>query len=413
MLKSVIRKFLGDKSGNIGLVFAISAIPLLGAASIGIDTFRQQDAQARLQAALDAGALAGASTVNANEQTIRTVIQDFARANGIDELINPATGLDIKFNTNGSIRVTAKGEIATTLGSLLGVDNLRVYASTEVVAGRTGAEVSLVVDTTGSMNSDGKIQALRDAASDFVRIIDNTNANTADGMIRVSLVPYAKYVNVGTGNKGAGWMDPVNESGGNVWRGCVGSREYPNNIIDGSYGDGIPPIMNETCAQPIEPLTADSTRLLNRIADLTGSGLTYIPGGLAWGWRTLSAIPPFSEGASATEAEQKNIRKYIVLMTDGDNTVRKLPGSPEHTKGGTGSVSQAADKLTLELCDRIKDQDITIFSIAFKVSGGNTRNMLAKCASSGDNYYDADDPVQLSAAFNAIGAKVAAVRLSK
>lgn len=39
--------------------------------------------------------------------------------------------------------------------------------------------------------------------------------------------------------------------------------------------------------------------------------------------------------------------------------------------------------------------------------------MLSNCASSGDNYYDADDPAQLSAAFNAIGAKVAAVRLSR
>jgi CO/xanthine dehydrogenase FAD-binding subunit len=39
--------------------------------------------------------------------------------------------------------------------------------------------------------------------------------------------------------------------------------------------------------------------------------------------------------------------------------------------------------------------------------------MLRNCATSADNYYDADDPAQLSAAFNAIGAKVAAVRLSR
>ncbi len=413
MLKSVIRRFLGDRQGNIGVAVAISAIPLLGAASLGLDTFRQLDAQARLQAALDAGALAGASTANANEQKIRKVIHDFASANGIGELINPATGLDIKFNTNGSIRVSAQGEIPTTLGSLLGIPSLSVQAATEVMAGRSGAEVSLVVDTTGSMNSDGKMQALRTAAAEFVSIISHANGNNAEGVIRVSLVPYAQYVNVGTGNKGAGWMDPVNESGGNVWSGCVGSREYPGNITDGGYGDGIPPIMNEYCAQPIEPLTADTDRLLNRIAGLTGSGLTYIPAGLVWGWRTLSAIPPFSEGVSGTEADEKGIRKYIVLMTDGDNTVRKLPGDHKHTRNGSGNVSQTADKLTLELCERIKGDGVTIFSIAFKVSGGNTRNMLARCASNPDNYYDADDPAQLSAAFHAIGTKVAAVRLSK
>jgi hypothetical protein len=39
--------------------------------------------------------------------------------------------------------------------------------------------------------------------------------------------------------------------------------------------------------------------------------------------------------------------------------------------------------------------------------------VLSNCASSSENYYDADDPAQLSAAFNAIGAKAAAVRLSR
>ncbi len=391
---------------------ALAAVPLFGAAGIALDTYRHMQAQARLQAALDAGALAGAATVNASEESIRQVIKEFALANGMDEVIDIDKGLKITFRSSGAIHVRADGAVNTTLGNVLGISKLNISAETEVMAGRSGAEVALVLDTTGSMNSGGKIQALRDAASDFVKIIDNTNANSAEGMIRVSLVPYARYVNVGTANKGASWMDPVNESGGNVWRGCVGSREYPNNTIDGSYSDGIPPIMNETCAQPVEPLTADSAKLLNRIGGLTGNGMTYIPGGLAWGWRTLSAVPPFSEGASATEADQKHIRKYVVLMTDGDNTVRKLPGSPEHTSGG-GNVTQAADKLTLELCDQIKAEQITIFSIAFKVSSTKTRNMLRNCATSADNYYDADDPAQLSAAFNAIGAKVAAVRLSR
>jgi len=413
MFANSVAEFLRNGAGNATLIVALAAVPLFGAAGIAIDMFRHQQAQARLQAALDAGALAGAATVNATNETIEQVIRRFADANGMGDLIDSGTGLKVTFRTNGAIHVRAEGKIQTTLGNVLGISNLNISAETEVMAGRAGAEVALVLDTTGSMNNDGKIQALKTAASDFMRIIENTNANTAEGMIRVSLVPYAKYVNVGTANKFASWMEPVNESGGDVWRGCVGSREYPNNIIDGSYADRIPPIMNEYCAQPVEPLTADTAKLRGRIGSLTGSGLTYIPGGLAWGWRTLSAISPFSEGVSATEADQKSIRKYIVLMTDGDNTVRKLPGSPEHTNSGPGNIRQTADSLTLDLCDRIKAEAITIFSIAFQVSNGNTRNMLRNCASAASNYYDADDPAQLSAAFNAIGAKVATVRLSR
>lgn len=397
----------------MGLIAALAAVPMFGAAGIAIDTYRQMHAQSRLQAALDAGALAGASTINTTNEGIDRIIRQFAESNGIGDLIDANTGLKVTFLPNGAIHVRAVGTIPTTLGNLLGISKLNISAESEVMAGRTGAEVALVVDTTGSMNTEGKMQALRTAASNFVKIIDNTNGNHDESMIRVSLVPYARYVNVGTSNRDAAWMDPVNESGGNVWHGCVGSREYPYNISDTSYGDGVPPIMNEACAQPIEPLTADAARLLDRIGGLTGQGLTYIPGGLVWGWRTLTSKAPFSEGASATEADEKNIRKYIVLMTDGDNTVQKFAGSPEHKRLGNGNSAPAADKLTLELCNRIKSDSVTIFSIAFKVTSNATRKMLSDCASSGHNYYDASDPAQLSAAFNAIGAQVAAVRLSR
>ena len=413
MLTKSILAFLRNRAGNATLIVALSAVPLFGAAGIAIDTYRHMQAQAHLQAALDAGALAGASTINATNEGIEQVIREFASANGIDEVIDPEKDLVVTFRSSGAIHVRAEGAVNTTLGNVLGISSLRIWAETEVMAGRTGAEVALVVDTTGSMNSGGKIEALRNAARDFVNIISETNDNTGGDTINVSIVPYAQYVNVGTQYKGAAWMDPVNESGGNVWRGCVGSREYPNNITDNSYGDGVPPIMNINCAQPVEPLTSDKAKLIGRIAGLTGNGMTYIPAGLVWGWRSLSAIPPFDQGVGPTEADTKGIRKYVVLMTDGDNTVRKLPGSPHHTSSGPGNISQTADNLTLELCDRIKAEAITIFSIAFQVSSGSTRNMLRKCATNSQNYYDADDPAQLSAAFNAIGAKVAAVRLSR
>ena len=39
----------------------------------------------------------------------------------------------------------------------------------------------------------------------------------------------------------------------------------------------------------------------------------------AWGWRVLSPTPPFTEG-EPFNAARDNVRKVIVLMSDGENT---------------------------------------------------------------------------------------------
>lgn len=414
MPTTAVRRMLKCMRGNATLITALCAIPLFGVAGIAIDTFRHQQAQAQLQAALDAGALAGAATVNASEQDIRQIIEQFADTNGINDIIGSKPVLTITFNDNGSIRVRAEGKIRTTLGNVLGVDRMNIAAETEVMAGKGGAEVALVVDTTGSMGQGGKMAALKDAAKTFIDIVEYTNKQGYE-RIFVSIVPYAARVNVGKNNRQASWLGTVDSSGGKVWEGCVGFRDAPNDIRDSSYGDRIPPVYrrsqsNYICPEAIEPLTANPQKLRQKVNSLYPGGHTYIPGGLIWGWRTLSSMEPFSEGADPTEAEQKRIRKYIVVMTDGVNTMRKRYGDADLEVSGNPSVANAR---TLDVCENVKADGIDIFSIAFQVNDSTTQNMLRNCASDPSNYYDASDPAQLSAAFRSIGSKVASVRLSK
>jgi hypothetical protein len=101
-----------------------------------------------------------------------------------------------------------------------------------------------------------------------------------------------------------------------VWRGCAGSREYPWNVRDGNVSYSIPGVTNASCPNEITPLTSNKARLASEIARLNTSGNTYLPAGLIWGWRTLSAELPYAEGVTDAVAAQNNISKHLILMTD-------------------------------------------------------------------------------------------------
>jgi hypothetical protein len=65
--------------------------------------------------------------------------------------------------------------------------------------------VALVLDNTGSMDRNGKMGAMKTAATDM--ITDLSSYNKKDGDVYISIVPFAKDVNVGTANPDAAWIN--------------------------------------------------------------------------------------------------------------------------------------------------------------------------------------------------------------
>jgi Flp pilus assembly protein TadG len=193
------------------------------------------------------------------------------------------------------------------------------------------------------------------------------------------------------------------------WNGCAGSRNYPLNTLDGSYGTRIPGIMNITCGTEILDLTTNSTLVKTRIQALTPNGETYIPGGLIWAWRMLSPQAPLSNAATRTSAEP--VRKFLILMTDGLNT--KSPNYPTHN-GSNGAIS---NQLVKEICKNISKDTanaITIYSVAFDVSDVPTKDLLKTCAlDTGGQFFDAKNAADFLAAFSKIGMNIGELRLTK
>jgi Flp pilus assembly protein TadG len=192
------------------------------------------------------------------------------------------------------------------------------------------------------------------------------------------------------------------------WNGCVGSRDNPYDTKDSNYGKKIPGLMDMGCGTPLLELTSDSSSVKKAIQALNPNGETYIPAGLIWGWRTLSAQDPFTAGVSTSTSP---VRKYLVLMTDGLNT--RSPTYPLHN-GSDGAKSNA---LTKQICTNIasdKKSEIQIFSVAFDVRDAATKTMLKDCAkNTGGQFFDATNAAEFLAAFSKIGSTIAELRLSK
>ncbi len=208
------------------------------------------------------------------------------------------------------------------------------------------------------------------------------------------------------------------------WKGCVGSRNYPLNVRDSSYASSkVPGVMNyaangswnycpSAALTPLRQIDGTAvTFLKGRINALNANGYTYIPAGLSWAARLLSPQAPFSEGASYADVKKENVRKVIVLMTDGVNT--RSASYPDHS----GSSRSKADSITRELCTAIKRKHpltgkpiADIITVTFDVRDSNVKKLLADCASLGS--FDARRG-GLEDVFRAIGKKLTRLHLSK
>ncbi|GAK45340.1 Flp pilus assembly protein TadG [Tepidicaulis marinus] len=175
----------------------------------------------------------------------------------------------------------------------------------------------------------------------------------------------------------------------------------------------------------ITPLTNDKNRLLNEIDDMIADGMTHIPLGLAWGWRVISPTSPYTEGASYGDRDYK---KAIILLTDGENTIPgqgwgNINGSSYTAYGylskqrlGTSSSSQAAQELdekTLRICNNVKQANIRLYTITFQVSSSSTRNMMRSCATSPSMYYDSPSISTLQEVFQQIAGELNALRIAE
>lgn len=389
-LGSICRRLFADRAGNIAISFVVVSVPLLAAIGVSVDYAQLVNSQRHLQDAIDGAAVSAAASLVAGKHT-ETSVKDYAMEFALAQLSSALTATETaELKSNLAVAVTTKnsGSVKTysvkisggytiklsPFASFAGFRTMPVsgVSSTQsesvsknamsmyVVLDRSGS-MAWVTDTKDTTKSScqnytqalwgyypylsstspcyvNKMGALKTAARSLFDELDALEAkDTSDKVVRLG---------------GVSFNDAMQTPQTIAW-GTSGMRTYVNNI------PGYP------------------------------TGGTDMTDGMAKAYESLSAS---SETTAHTAAGNTTFSKFILLMTDGENT------------GNSSHWNATLDEETLKTCIDARAAGMTIYAVAF-MAPPKGEALLRACAHKSDNYYSANDMDSLIEAFAEIGAK--------
>jgi Flp pilus assembly protein TadG len=451
-IRTAARRFVGANEGNIAILFGIAVIPLISFVGAAVDYTRASNARSAMQAALDSTALMLGKDLT--EGTIETSqISEKADAYFRALYTNPeakSVAINATYTQNSgngsTILINGSGNIETGFMRVVGFPKMDFNTSATSAWGNVRMRVAMALDVTGSMDDDGKMPAMQTAAKALVDQLSALAKNPGD--IYISMVPFAKDVNLGTSYVSESWMDWSvwdSQSATNTWgtcskasytdrktckknnktwtpdrtkwTGCVTDRtqDYdtknttptsgnaPTMVVPEEYVSGSTKYCQTGSSKyvgQIVPLSYDWSAIKTAIDNLVPTGNTNQGIGLAWGWLTLGAGAPFN--APSKDTANYTYKEAIVLLSDGLNTQNRWYSS--------ASSIDARQKI---LCENAKAANITIYTVQVNTGGDAESGVLKTCASGTDKFYHIKSADQTLTVFNSIGQSLAKLRVAK
>lgn len=344
-LAARIDRFGRDEEGSAIVLTLFIFMFMMVMAGLGIDTMRQEMERTRLQATLDAAVLAGAGMPMGTDATqIKAVVEDyFTKAEMANYLHQIDTQNDILTSLNATrVYAEASKTIDTYLMQISGVDTLSASGAAAAEVRTPKLEISLILDTSGSMYGT-KIANLKTAAKSFVSTILN---GSEPGNTAISLIPFAWNVTPGTGIYNALTVNETHDystclrfdAADYNATGIDPAVSYDQQIFTAIYGGFDNPVAGWRSCFPedraeILPFSMSETALHARIDQLNADGNTSAHIGLKWGAAMLD--PKFASVFASLQAtgtvdaalsnlpaayDEPEAMKIIVLMADGKNT---------------------------------------------------------------------------------------------
>lgn len=455
------------QKGAVAVVVALSLLALMLVVGGAIDVSRAMYLREKLQQAVDAATLATAREripkKHSTEAEIKAYLTPIAQGH-FDANFRPGsasvTVRPITLTHNDAadtLEIAVSAAMPSFVQQLIDVPAIPLNTSARVERAQSGPlELVLALDYTWSMmetvGGERKIDGLKTAATSLVNTIMASNDAS------VGIVPFASWINVGTAYNGQSWLivppTTTRTSCGSTcstsadicypdglpthcvvcytdcsktvtvtykFGGCVGMR--PAGYQDNQNDPSVPYQGSNMSCVPLQilDLTKASDNgnkglaaVTKRISTLNPiyhgyTSQTFIPGGLMWGWNMLTSAQPLDRASDAATARARGIRKVLVLMTDGRNSA--VIDAAGINFSYPADVT-ATDTLTAKLCDNIKSEGISIFTVGLAVTD-DAKSLLSDCASSPEYYFDAADGAALADAFNDIGQSLRMLRLVK
>ena len=408
------RRFLRDERGSFAVVYIAASLMVTTAVGLSIDVARIYAAKTHLDNTIDAAVLSTARALTkgaTTEDEARLAVSKFIEANyDPDEFM----GADVKIKAIAidpaakTLRVSASVDLPMTVMKIAGYATSEVKTDSAAVYENTKVEVAMALDITGSMGDPvdatgrTKIAALKDAAKLGVgELIPDAGAAQR---VRIGLVPYAATVNAQP------VIDKIEYTGSSS--GCVYERSGPN-YASNAFANYANPVGGTTSNCPgakILPLTNDTSALKSRINGFSVGGCTAGHTAIAWTYYMLSSSWNAAWPTGSDAAAKGNARKYAIIMTDGIFNTHMSSGN---VCNGPGEANSR--KYALDLCQAMKDDGITVYTIAF-AAPSDAAQLMRKCANAKDgtrNFaFDATSEAELKDAFVTIARDIEALRLT-
>ena len=451
------RRITGFARAEDGVMLAFvmfTLLILMVVGGVGVDLMRTEMVRTKMQQTIDRAALAAAH--RDNQLDPKGVVKDyFAKAN----LSSYLKDKDIKVEGtagNRSVEVRANADVKTQFLGTLGFDTLPVPAAGRAEERMGDAEVSLVLDISGSMGRNNKMTRLHSAAKEFISTV--ITKETKD-KVSLSVVPY-------TGDVNAGWriFKNLNIRQLHSYSYCVqfDDEDFDTTAISTSqsylhgqhFAHDDSYISYTSCPrrnkhEEILPFSQNNGALTSQVSGLSGRERTAIHIGMKWGVALLD--PAFRPVVDQLIADKEvdgafagrpvdfggTSIKTVVLMTDGENVnisrikefaydtpdMRyhwarfpltgfgyKIENSIESEFMYTHYTTARGDSLLNNICDAAKKNGIIVWTIGFEVSD-RSAGVMEKCASSASHFYRVEG-IQISEAFKSIARQLQQLRLT-
>lgn len=450
----MFKHFFADVRGNFGVFSSILAVPIIATAGLAVDFSLALVEKTTVQGLADSAVLAAAASNSTSAAEIKKTVEDHFNGGSKGSVTETVSIKSVEYRADRTIAIEVAAEIPLTLGKVLFDKGFPVTVSAIAQQGfSTPVDVALVLDNTGSMSGE-KLKDLKKASLSLVSVLEKAN----EGQVRLGLVPFSNYVNVGLDRRRESWISVPNDysktekvctksrpllsksgceqvsktcSNDGVaytylaeqcssytygpeqttcrdkvttfrWNGCVGSRKAPLDETDELQGQKYEGLLNENCGSAILALSSNMATVRKAIDGMKAQNNTYIPAGILWGWTVLSGREPFTEAATSSMVADR----YMIIMTDGANTLRAA--APKHVGDNSGAV---ALRLTAKTCENAKLDGIKIFTVGVGDLGKETQEVLAACASDAKYALFADDTSSLDNIFKSFAVAMMSPRL--
>lgn len=222
--RDVWKRLLQDQHGNVFILFAAAAIPLLLIMGGAVDFTRYARYKAELSNAVDAGALALARVgEDYTEAQATTFVENYVAGFSVEDSDFTVQGLSVTKTANGYI-VSADAVMKTDflpLGAFVkdsdsGIMEMDMGIISEVVESNNHVELAMVFDNTGSMSTSAgsnpcaagtdRMSGLKCAADLLVDTLMTDDVAGTD-TIKMALVPFEGAVNIKNGGLDMSWLD--------------------------------------------------------------------------------------------------------------------------------------------------------------------------------------------------------------